>query len=208
MNKYIISTGIALTLVSYVSAEQNSQVTGRPATGGGEKMMVRTTSANSAMAGQGHVQTGTTISASAMMTPPVITTGDSATDAIIKALQVEMEVKIKAIREEYQAKIKAAIGDKKVTIKGKMGSSTKMMEGHAGERDGQGNSMHGSSTKMMRHEGEMMHESSAVSERPMHPEGSRIPVNAQVQGESTGGSVPTTQAQVGLRGFFGKIFGR
>ncbi len=46
--------------------------------------------------------------------PPIPMTGDSLTDAKIKALAIEMETKIKNIRYEYQVKIKEVIGTRKI----------------------------------------------------------------------------------------------
>ncbi|MCX6756746.1 MAG: hypothetical protein NTW35_01140 [Candidatus Nomurabacteria bacterium] len=46
--------------------------------------------------------------------PPIPMTGDSVTDAKIKALAIEMETKIKNIRDEYQVKIKEVIGTRKI----------------------------------------------------------------------------------------------
>ena len=142
---------------------------------------------------------------------PAITTGDATVDAQIKTLQTEMEAKIKAIREEYQAKIKVAIGDRKASLKNGMGSSTMPMtkgDGRQGKGEGdergRGIMMRGSTTPM-RHEGEMMHGSSTEGGYGvMRKEGGNIPNSAQVKGEQTGGN----GNEGGVRGFFGKFFGR
>ena len=140
------------------------------------------------------------------MMAPTITTGDAATDKQIKALQVEMEAKIKAIRDEYQAKIKAAIGERKATmIAPKMSSSAT-----AEEMRGRGMMMSSSSP---RRDGEMMRASStSYGERygaPMRRDGDRIPETQEVKGESTGGAVSGGSLnEGGIRGFFGKFFGR
>lgn len=43
---------------------------------------------------------------------PIVTTGDDATDAQIKALATEMEAKVKAIRDDYQTRIESIIKSK------------------------------------------------------------------------------------------------
>ncbi len=59
---------------------------------------------------------------------PMITTGDTALDAQVKALRAEMEVKIKELRAEYEAKIKVILGDKKPMIVKPNGATTTMKE--------------------------------------------------------------------------------
>lgn len=128
-----------------------------------------------------------------MMAQPVITTGDAATDAKIKALQDEMEAKIKAIREEYRTKIDAAIGDKKVIGRGIVGT---MM----------GTSTQGTGTRMiMRKE---MQEDRREDRQDRREE-------AKAQGENVGYAMRNERAnenaearEGGIRGFFGRLFGR
>ncbi len=186
MKKYVITTAIALTAITGVFAEGQE----------GRRMMATTTRAAMVMpASQG-----------IMMSQPTITTGDAATDAQIKALQTEMEAKIKAIRDEYQAKIKAVIGDRKVkTGNGewmrasstrmdmRKGSST-MIHHNENESEHEG-MMNGSGTPVMRGEG--------------RGEGNRVPREGMVKGESTEApGASTAEFKGGVRGFFGRLFGR
>lgn len=55
---------------------------------------------------------------------PVMTTGDVAIDAQVKALRVEMEAKLKALRDDYEARIKVLVGDRKPVMVNPDGSTT------------------------------------------------------------------------------------
>lgn len=91
MKKHIISTGIAISALSFAFAQGASATAPVPL--------------------------GAAL-------PPMITTGDTVTDAQVKALYKEMEAKIKALRDEYQAKVKTIVGDKKPVIIRPDGSTT------------------------------------------------------------------------------------
>ena len=195
MKKYIISSGITLLALSYAGAAVDV-----PGKAPSSPMMERADTA--------------------IMMPPVITTGDATVDAQIKALQQEMETKIKAIREEYRAKIKAAIGDKKVITRPQGGSSTTppRMKGE-GEGEGEGRMMRGTSTRgtstpryreermvdgtssPMRRDNDMMR---GTSTRPR----AAMPTGQAVRGESTEGSDTPSNQATGFRGFFSKLFER
>ena len=199
MKKYIISTALALAAISIVSA----QTAGIPSTSAQRP------------------------SAAPQMMPPVITTGDATIDAQIKTLQKEMEAKIKVIRDEYQAKIKAVIGDKKILNQMKNGSTTPRMmredgEGRASssqrmmreENDGNGEGrgwgvMGSGSTTPPNREG-MMRRASSTGQNgvPARREGNQMPYGQQVKGESTSGEAAQSQGEEGIRGFFGRLFGR
>ena len=195
MKKYIITTSVALIALSSVYAESGETKT-NPLERTGRPVMATSTRP------QMNPREGQMM----QMMAPTITTGDAATDKQIKALQVEMEAKIKAIRDEYQAKIKAAIGERKATmIAPKMSSSAT-----AEEMRGRGMMMSSSSP---RRDGEMMRASStSYGERygaPMRRDGDRIPETQEVKGESAGGAVSSGSLnEGGIRGFFGKFFGR
>jgi hypothetical protein len=193
MKKYIISTAIVLAAIASVSAE------------GTETRSVA----------QRQVTTKPTTGAGMMMVPSTITTGDAATDAKIKVLQAEMEAKVKAIHEEYYVKIKALVGDKKVNTGNDMmnrGSSTMRMgmRGASSTRMEDRDERRGTST-MMHRDGEMMNGSGTPEGRPerMDRGEGQVPAGRQVKGESTGsGSGDAAPTQTGVRGFFGRLFGR
>lgn len=193
MKKYIISTTLALTAITFTSAQ--TQVTQQ-------------------IAIQKQPQENR------QMMPPVITTGDAAVDAKIKALQEEMEVKIKAIREEYQVKIKAAIGDKKILNQLRNGTSSQRI-GREGEgREGRATSSPITKDDAKRRFANEVSTSSArellkkASTTPMNPgkpmpkDGRQIPTDRQVRGESTSAENVQQESQGGIGSFFGRLFGR
>ncbi len=184
MNKYIITTAVALSAITGVFAEE----------GGARRMGV--TSTKPAVV---RPATGTP-----MMMPPTITTGDTATDAQIKVLQAEMEAKIKAIREEYQAKIKAVIGDKKVrTGKGEWEHGTSTMRGD-GRRGTTTMMNYGNKKELDR----MMYATGSSDGRPkmMRKDEEEVPAGSQVKGVST--SDFSGESPSPLKGFFNRFFGR
>lgn len=99
MNKLFITTAIALSALSLVSAQDATVTTGVAATA--------------------------TVTAPAMppALPPLMSTGDKKIDEQVRALHKEMEGKIKVIRDEYQKKLKKIIGERKLM----MASTTKEM---------------------------------------------------------------------------------
>lgn len=198
MKKYIITTGIALLALSSVYAENREVHTTQPGRMGRPMMA---TSTRPAMRTEGSI--------SAQMMSPSITTGDATTDAAIKALQIEMEAKIKAIRQEYQVKIKALIGDKNVTINN---GDSMVITGSATMRgDDHERMMRGSST-MMNHDERMRasttHDGEMMDRQMIHQEGKTSDGQGVSNGstKTEGGHAP--QAQGGVRGFFGRLFGR
>jgi hypothetical protein len=163
MKKYIISTAVVVTAIIAASAQG---VEPR-----GQAVRPISASANG-------------IPTMPAMPQPIISTGDAATDAKIKALQTEMEAKVKAIRDEYQAKIKLTIGDRKTTISLSRGPSTVPVP-----VDVKAAPAVSSQTEAV-----------TLSEKP---EGGR-PVTMR----SDGTIAPATEPQTGVRGFFWRIFGR
>ena len=201
MKKYIITSAIMLAAMTSATAE--------------EVRIQETASvkAGKAVSVTSHTSVGVEgMSAMKEIGQVMITTGDSAIDAQIKALQAEMEVKIKTIRDDYRAKIKVIIGDKKVITGRNMmehGSSTMRVEGKGEGRYGMG--VRGSSTMIVHHEGRMVNGSGTPEDGrpPMMHEGKQIPEGMQVRGESTGAEGNEGVAlQVTVKGFFNKFFGR
>jgi hypothetical protein len=193
MKKYSILTALALTAVSFASAE--TQVTQQV---GIQKQPQE----------------------NRQIMPPVITTGDATVDARIKALQEEMEVKIKAIREEYQVKIKTAIGDKKILNQLRNGTSTQRI-GREGEgREGRATSSPITKDDAKRRFANEVSTSSGrellkkASTTPMTPgkqmpkDGRQITTDRQVRGASTTAESVQQENEGGVGGFFGRLFGR
>jgi hypothetical protein len=147
MNKLYIATAIAFTAITAASAEEGG-------------MMIRATTAVGAPMMRGSAQAGVATEVRMM---PVMTTGDAATDAQLKALTVEMEAKIKAIRDDYQVKIKALIGDKKIMPM--MASTTP--GAMRGEGRGERMNATASGTAMMQREGDDRREEGDQMGRPM-----------------------------------------
>ncbi len=190
MKKYIISTSIAFVAIGTVFAQDagdassvaprepavmgRMQVTGAP-TGGVVNTMYGKASAPTASA--------RAIPANMMAVMPTITTGDTALDAKIKALQEERIAKLKALNAEYDVKLKALIGNKTITIgrpAGQPGSTT----GDAGR----GNAMPGTPVV------------SAVPAQNGEPTGEYNSRDGDAMGEN--------RPAAGIRGFIGRFFGR
>lgn len=120
-------------------------------------------------------------------------TGDAATDAQLKTLATEMEVKIKAIRDEYQMKIKALVGDKKPMM-ASTSPAMKRTEGAEGERKEK--EKNGGENRMMRPTAMPPREREGEFEGVMTEENGAAPL---MQGGAVQGKV-----QSFFRGLFGR----
>ena len=91
MKKYIITSAMVLAAITSAAAEEGREQGTQPT------KMIKAMPASMRMASGTPGQMP--MREMKEMGPPSITTGDAATDAKIKVLQAEMEVKIKAIRD-------------------------------------------------------------------------------------------------------------